>query len=44
LDGEEEYDVARYEELLFRAAGELLSTFDLGQDRLRDFYRMNGAK
>jgi len=44
LEGDEEYDVGRYEELLFRAAGELLSPFELGQDRLRDFYRMNGAK
>lgn len=44
LDGGEEYDVGRYEELLFRAAGELLSPFELGQDRLRDFYRRNGAK
>ncbi len=44
LDGDEEYDAERYAELLFRAAGELLSPFDLGQERLRDFYRKNGAK
>jgi DNA polymerase-2 len=44
LDGKEEYDVGRYEELLFRAAGELLSPFDLGQERLRDFYLREGRK
>ncbi|MDD1772679.1 MAG: hypothetical protein LUQ09_07125 [Methanomassiliicoccales archaeon] len=44
MDGEEEYDAERYAELLFRAAGELLSPFELGQDRLRDFYRRNGTK
>ncbi|HRU11338.1 MAG TPA: hypothetical protein P5189_02145, partial [Methanomassiliicoccales archaeon] len=33
-----------YEELLFRAAGELLSPFDLGQVRLGEVYRRNGAK
>nr|MBP8685901.1 hypothetical protein [Methanomassiliicoccales archaeon] len=44
LEGTEGYDAGRYEELLFRAAGELLSPFDLGQVRLGEFYRRNGAK